>query len=91
MRLTFPRRRETSPTDTAIELKAHSRLSHERNRHDRSLYRGARNAAAPPYEQQKLDEFSLLYATGVDAYKHTNFSFIAIDGADGLELAQGHI
>ncbi|CAN7651523.1 hypothetical protein LJR029_002966 [Caballeronia sp. LjRoot29] len=45
----------------------------------------------PPYEQQKLDEFSLLYATGVDAYKHTNFSFIAIDGADGLELAQGHI
>ncbi|WP_198372125.1 hypothetical protein [Burkholderia ubonensis] len=44
-----------------------------------------------PHEQQKLDEFSLLYATGADAYKHANFSFIAIDGPNGLELAQGHI
>ncbi|WP_333992022.1 hypothetical protein [Burkholderia cepacia] len=45
----------------------------------------------PPHEQQKLDEFSSLYAACADAYKHANFSFIAIDGPNGLELAQGHI
>lgn len=45
----------------------------------------------PPHEQQKLDEFSSLFVSGADAYKHTTFSFIAIDGSDGLELAQGHI
>lgn len=45
----------------------------------------------PRYEQEKLDEFSSLYAACANAYKHAKFSFIAIDGPNGLQLAQGHI
>ncbi|MBC9904960.1 hypothetical protein [Achromobacter xylosoxidans] len=44
-----------------------------------------------PHDQQKVDEFSSLYAAYADAYKYPNFSFIAVDGPNGLELAQGHI
>ncbi|UEP49947.1 hypothetical protein LMA00_23350 [Burkholderia ambifaria] len=44
-----------------------------------------------PHEQQKLDEFSSVYAACADAYKYAKFSFIAVDGPNGLELAQGHV
>lgn len=44
-----------------------------------------------PHDQQKADEFSSLYSACADAYKYPNFSFIAIDGPNGLELAQGHV
>lgn len=44
-----------------------------------------------PHDQHKLDEFSSLYAACADAYKYPNFSFIAVDGPNGLELAQGHV
>lgn len=43
------------------------------------------------YEQKKVDEFVALAATGNGAYKHANFSFIAIAGASGIELVQGHV
>lgn len=44
-----------------------------------------------PHEKQKLDEFASLYAACVDAYEYAKFSFIAVDGPNGLELAQGHV
>jgi hypothetical protein len=43
------------------------------------------------YEQLKVDEFFALSAAGEGAYGQANFSFIAVSGPDGLELAQGHV
>lgn len=45
----------------------------------------------PHDQQKKVSEFSSLYGACADAYKYPKFSFIAVDGPNGLELAQGHV